>query len=184
MKESFIDFKKRITRDHIRKHKVTNSWGTYDYYKYYRRSKPAGKKYVLTESQFYAIIRKVNQEIVDHLLTYSSVPLPFKFGELIIQKFDKTPRINERGELVHNTCIDWGETLRLWYEDDEAFREKTLVYMTTTSQYKVLFYKAKAMFPYQGFYEFKLNSTARQILSKKIKNGEIDGFMDKKNRIV
>ena len=44
-----------------RNHKVKNSYGIYDGYKFYRKNKPNDPKYVLTESQYFAITRKVNE---------------------------------------------------------------------------------------------------------------------------
>ena len=31
------------------------------------------------------------------------------------------------GKLVYNNPIDWDATLRLWYKDEEAFKEKIVI---------------------------------------------------------
>ena len=47
---SLIEFKKRVRRVSMsREHKIRNSLGVYDGYKYYRKNKHDDKKYVLSE---------------------------------------------------------------------------------------------------------------------------------------
>lgn len=59
--ETLGEFKRRIKKvNQPREYKVRNSLGVYDGYKYYRKNKPDSKEYVLTESQYFAIIRKIN----------------------------------------------------------------------------------------------------------------------------
>ena len=68
--ETLGEFKRRIKKvNQPREYKVRNSLGVYDGYKYYRKNKPDNKEYVLTESQYFAIIRKINLLLVDELLT-------------------------------------------------------------------------------------------------------------------
>lgn len=50
-----------------RHHKIKNSYGVYDGYKFYRKTKPKESKYILTESQYFSIIRKVNKLLADLL---------------------------------------------------------------------------------------------------------------------
>jgi hypothetical protein len=59
---NFEDFKQQVRRRKgiNKKHKITNSYGTYDYFKHYRKHRPKDKKYVLNESQYFAIVRNVN----------------------------------------------------------------------------------------------------------------------------
>jgi hypothetical protein len=45
---SFIDDIKKIKEK--RNHKIKNSYGVYDAYKYYRKNKPKDKKYILKDS--------------------------------------------------------------------------------------------------------------------------------------
>ena len=66
--ETLGEFKRRIKKvNQPREYKVRNSLGVYDGYKYYRKNKPDSKKYVLTESQYFAIIRKINLLLVGDL---------------------------------------------------------------------------------------------------------------------
>ena len=59
--ENLVEFKRRVRKltEH-REHKIRNSLGVYDAYKYYRKNKPKDKQYVLSESQYFSIIRQIN----------------------------------------------------------------------------------------------------------------------------
>ena len=58
--EGLFEFKRRAKRvEGPRVHKITGSLGVYDSYKYYRKIKPKDKKYILTESQYFSIIRQI-----------------------------------------------------------------------------------------------------------------------------
>lgn len=47
-------------------------------------------------------------------------------GRIELRKYDV--RINLDGEKVKtNLPIDWDKTLKLWYEDEEAYKEKHLL---------------------------------------------------------
>ena len=49
----YDNFRKIVLKLHDnRKHKVKNSYGVYDAFKYYRKHKPKDKKYILNSSTF------------------------------------------------------------------------------------------------------------------------------------
>ena len=66
LEKEFISNIKNVTGN--RKHKINNSYGVYDAYKYYRKNKPKDSKYILSESEYFNIIRSVNKQLV--LITY------------------------------------------------------------------------------------------------------------------
>ena len=59
----FIKEIKKVNKK--RNYQITNSWGVYDGYKYYRKTKPKEAEYILKEVQYFAIIRKVNNILFD-----------------------------------------------------------------------------------------------------------------------
>ena len=69
-----------------RNHKVKNSYGVYDAFRYYRKNRPKEKKYVLTSSQYYNIIRQVNKAMVEELLRGGDVIFPFNMGKIRTKK--------------------------------------------------------------------------------------------------
>ena len=94
-------------------HKITNSYGTYDYYKFYRKNKPKEKQYVLTESQYFAIIRKVNTALAELFVRGKEVSFPMRMGTIELRKTIKAPRIGPDGKVVYNTMIDWDNTMKI-----------------------------------------------------------------------
>ena len=118
MTQTLTEFRRQIHHQGPQQ-KVRNSWGVYDYYKFYRKNKPQGHEYVLTESQYFAIIRKINQKLADRLLSYEPVEFPQSMGILEIRKKQNIDRIVD-GKLVTAKPIDWDTTIKLWHEDAEA----------------------------------------------------------------
>lgn len=160
MEQTLQEFKastKNADKPKVRK--INNSWGVYDYYKYYRVHRPNLHEYVLYESVYFAIIRRVNKLLVEELCRTGNITFPFRMGE--IQAYKKTPKTYIRnGKVVSSKIIDWNKTLELWYEDPEAHKNKILVYDDgehPTARYK----KSNAIYKNKYYYEFSLCRDAK-----------------------
>lgn len=159
-----------------RNHKVKNSYGIYDGYKFYRKNKPKDPKYVLTESQYFAITRKVNKFLAEALSKGEDVILPFRLGRIEVRKYES--RITWDGKKVKsNLPIDWDRTLKLWYEDKEAFKNKTLIKVEEKEIYKVYYNRNIAEYKNKSFYQFNINKDLKRKLKQTIKEGSLDAFM-------
>ena len=174
MKEQeFLNSVRRIKEP--RNHKVRNSYGVYDGYKYYRKTKPKDSKYVLSESQYFAIIRKINELFVEAILSGEDVVLPCRMGRIELRK--STPNIKlENGKVKANLPIDWDKTLKLWYEDEEAYKNKTLVKIEEKEVYKIYYNRGLAEYTNKSFYLFNFNRDLKRRLKTNIKEGVIDAF--------
>lgn len=158
-----------------RKHKVTNSIGVYSAYKWIRKNKWLNIGRCLTEHEFYSIIRKANDYLADSFLHGNDIKLPHRMGRIELRKYDV--RINLDGEKVKtNLPIDWDKTLKLWYEDEEAYKEKTLVKVEEKEIFKVYYNKQLADYNNQVFYEFNVNRELKKRLKQRIKEGKLDAF--------
>ena len=159
-----------------RNHKVKNSYGIYDGYKFYRKNKPKDPKYVLTESQYFAITRKVNEFLAEALSKGEDVILPFRLGRIEVRKYES--RITWDGKKVKsNLPIDWDRTLKLWYEDEEAYKNKTLIKIEEKEIYKIFYNRNLADYTNKSFYQFNLNRELKKKLKYNIKEGNIDAFL-------
>lgn len=158
-------------------HKITNSYGVYDYFKFYRRTKPREKRFVLTESQYFAIIRRVNSALAALFVTGKEIRFPMRMGTLELRKSVKTPKIGPDGKVVFNTLIDWDKTIKLWYEDEEAYKNKTLIKQESKEVFKTFYNKSVATYNNKSFYLFQLNKELRREISKNIRKGKIDAFL-------
>ena len=81
------------------------------------------------------------------------------------------------GKLVTSLPIDWDKTLKLWYEDKEAFDNKILVRIETEEVFKVYYNKQNANYNNKSFYEFKPNREIKRKLSKHAREGNLDAYL-------
>lgn len=174
---TYEEFKSKVQHlSESRKHKATNSIGVYSAYKWIRKNRWLNIGRCLTEHEFYSIIRKVNNYLADSFLQGNDIKLPHRMGRIELRKYDV--RVSFDGEKVKtNLPIDWDKTLKLWYEDEEAYKEKTLVKVEEKEIFKVYYNKQLAKYNNQVFYEFKVNRELKKALKKNIKEGRIDAFL-------
>ena len=161
-----------------RKHKVTNSWGVYDAYKWYRKNKPKDKKYILSEGQYFTIIRRINEALREEFVLDGDFVLPCRMGRLEIRKHPAI--ITSDGKKIKtNLPIDWDTTLKLWYEDEESYKNKTLVRSNVPEIFRVYYNKSKANYENKSFYQFSTNRELKRLIKAAIKNNiNFDAFVN------
>ncbi len=154
------------------KSKVNNSWGVYDYYKFYRVHRPDLHEYVLCESTYFAIIRKVNKLLVEDLCKTGSIEFPHRMGSIVIYKKPVKTYIYN-GKPVTTKKINWDKTLELWYYDVEARERKDLVYHDKSETLKIKYDKSTAIYKNKYYYEFTLCRAARDKVRRAFYNREL-----------
>jgi hypothetical protein len=170
------DFRKAILKvNGPRVHKVRNSWGIYDAYKYIRKNKWLDIGIPLTEHQFYHIVRVINDSFADNLISGHDIIFPCKMGKLEVRKYDARITFNN-GKVKTNLPIDWDRTLQLWSEDEETYKERTLIKMEEKEIFKVYYNRIKADYNNKSLYEFSVNRDLKRRLNKRIKSGNFDAF--------
>lgn len=170
----FLNHVKKVNKS--RTHKIRNSYGVYDGFKYYRKNKPKGDKYILTESQYFAIIRKINKSLSDLLISGEDINLPLSLGRLEIRKYNSSISL-DGDKIKTNLPIDWCKTLKLWHEDSESYRNKTLVRFEEREIYKIYYNRNVANFANKSFYQFNINRELKKRLKQSIKDGKLDAFI-------
>lgn len=175
--QEFIDSVKKVRSHRI--HRIRNSYGVYDGFKYYRKNKPASPEYILTESQYFSIIRKINTILGEALANGEDITLPCSLGRLEIRKYE--PKIHIDNEKVRaNLPIDWNRTIKLWYEDKESYQNKTLIKINEKEIFKIYYNRNIANYTNKSFYQFKVNRSIKERLKDNIRMGNIEAFMIKK----
>lgn len=172
--ENFIKDVKKVEEE--RHHKVTNSYGSKDAFRYYRKIKPADSKYVLTDCQYLSIIREINNHLRDYIIQGNDVILPERMGRLELRKKTIYKKFKE-GKLKTNSPIDWNATLKLWYDNPVCKKNKQLVRQDIEYLFKVHYNTNKAKYNNKTFYEFYLNRDIKLGLKKNIKLNKIDAFI-------
>lgn len=174
--KSWNEFRKEILKtDDTRIHKVTNSLGVYQSYKWIRKNKWFDIGRPLTEHEFYSIIRKVNDYLAEELIKGNDIKFPHRMGKLELRK--RVPSIKiVNGKIKTDLPIDWDKTLKLWYEDEQSFNNKTLVRMEAKEVFGVRYNKANCNYNNQSYYKFRINRDIKRRLKENIKEKSIDAF--------
>ena len=174
MEQTFREFTTEIGKKKgPKKMKITNSWGIYDAYKLIRKNKWYNIGKPVAESEFYSIIRSVNKLLAENLANGETVKLPFRMGWLELRKTQRGVSI-VNGKLKNTYPVDWGETLRLWFEDAEAREKKILLRDENDMAYHIRYNKYPANYENKGFYLFALNRFIKLALKENIKSNKVD----------
>ena len=158
-----------------RVHKVNKSLGVYDAYKWLRKRQWIDIGQRLTEHEFYSIIRKINNELALNLSTGEDIKLPHRMGTIELRKISTYVNFKD-GKLHSNLPIDWDRTLKLWCEDEEAYKSRTLIKMEEKEIFKVYYNRTKADYNNKSLYEFIVNRDLKKRLKQRIKSGNFDAF--------
>lgn len=170
------EFRRKILKvDGPRKHKINNSLGVYDAYKFIRKNKWLDIGGPISEHDFYSIVRTVNNYLADLLSKGHDINLPCQMGRLEIRKYDARITLQE-DKIVTNLPIDWDRTLKLWSEDEEAYQKRTLIKMEEKEIFSIYYNRTKAKYENKSFFQFQPNRQLKQILKRNIKLGKVDSF--------
>lgn len=158
-----------------RKATITGSVGVYDIYKYLRKKKWLNIPRPLKEKEFYAIIRSVNKHLANELGKGVEIKLPHRMGSLEIRKRPSRISIID-GKVTTNLPIDWQTTLKLWYEDKEAYDNRTLVRLEAEEIFKVFYNKTNANYNNKIFYGFRPVREIKRSITHNAKQGILDAY--------
>lgn len=170
------EFRRRILKvNGPRKHKINNSFGVYDAYKFIRKNKWFDIGGPISEHNFYSIIRTINNYLAELLSRGHDINLPCQMGRLEIRKYDA--KITLQGDrVITNLPIDWNKTLKLWSEDEDAYKERTLIKMEEKEVFKVYYNRGKANYTNKSFFAFDVNRELKKKLNHRIREGRLDAF--------
>ena len=105
-------------------------------------------------------------------------------GHIELRKYDTYIRMGEDGKIHDNLPIDWNKTLELWYEDEESYKNKTLIKMEEQEIFKIYYNKWSANYNNKSFYEFVFNKDLKAKLKQRIREGVIDApLLKRKERL-
>lgn len=169
-------FRKRVLKvNEPRTHKVRNSLGVYDAYKWIRKNKWLNIGRPISEHEFYSIVRQVNNLLAESLMNGKDIILPHRLGTIELRKYNSKITVRD-GKLITNLPIDWDRTLKLWAEDEESYKNRTLIKMEEKEIFKVFYNRKSANYINKSFYNFEVNRDLKRRLKQKIKNKLIDAF--------
>lgn len=173
--KTFKEYKKDLISRKGCLNNVRDCWGVYDIYKFIRKHHWYNIGRPVTEKEFYAIIRGVNKLLAKEVAMGNTITFPYKMGKLELRKYPVGVKIKE-GKLKITYPVDWAETLKLWYEDAEAERQKTLLRNENPYVYWIRYCTEGSQCNYANkyFYQFAVNTFIKKALSRNIKQGKVD----------
>lgn len=169
------DFRKEVTKVcGKKKFKVTNSWLVQDGHRYIRRNKwfDVGP---VSEHDYYAIIRKVNEALIRRFYDTCAIKFPHRMGGLTLKKIQPKLEFKE-GKLINHLPVNWDATLTLWSQDKEAYKDRTLIRHESREIYRAVYTKGTAAYNNKVFYRFTLHRSVKLKLKERIMNGEQNAF--------
>jgi len=173
---TYQEFRKKVLRigeSHL--HKINNSYGVKDGFNYYRKIRPKSSKYVLTDSQYYSIIRGINNLLAEKILQGEEIKFPHRMGGLELRKTLRGVSF-KNGEFKNNYPIDWDRTIKFWSEDEEAYKHKVLLRIEEKEVFTIIYNKSVAHYKNKIFYQFSVNRSIKRKLKDRIKQNVIDAF--------
>lgn len=181
-KESFDEYRIRIKGAGTKNNhpfEIRNSWGVYDYYKAYRHQQFAARKKHLNQKEYFRLIRLVNSMLMDKFIEDKRLKLPYDMGEILALGYNHSLKIVD-GKVKTSRGVDWDKTLRLWYEDAEAEKNKTLIRREYVVGMDVQYRKLHAHYKNKSFYRFKMHREKLELLRRSVKNSsfELPYFVD------
>lgn len=173
---TYDEFRVKILKANKKKYKykINNSYGLKDAYRWAIKNKYINRN--ITEANYRVIVNTINQYFQDRLLQGYDVKFPERMGVIEIRKYN-THISFEDGKLVTNMAVDWDKTLRLWYEDSEAYSKKTLVRCEAKERFKIFYNKRRAKYKNKDFYEFAPTRNIKIKLKNIIKDKGFDALL-------
>ena len=173
---AFEDFRKSILKvTKKRHHRIKGSLGVRDAFRWCRKEKWYRENIKPTEAQFYAIIRTVNELMAEELKEGRDVQFPQKMGQLEVRKYETFVKL-VNGKVKTNRGVDWNATLKLWFEDEEAKENKTLVKVEDKEVFIIFYNRVIANFINKTLCQFKPNRELALAVRKAGLEGKIDAY--------
>ena len=173
---SYEEFRIGVLKANQKKHhfKVNNSYGTKDAYRWAIKNRLIDRN--ISEKDYRKIINRLNQSLQDQLLSGKDMKLPCALGRIEVRKYETFVSL-EGGKMRSNLAIDWDKTLRLWYEDKDAYDNRTLVRCEAKEKFVFMYCKSRANYKNKTFYEFTPTRDIKKKLKDIINNKGFDALL-------
>lgn len=170
----FINKVKKVNTPRV--HKITNSYGVMDAYKYYRKNCPKSKKFNIKAADYCKTVSSINSIIADKLVEGKDIKLPELMGVIEVRKYHIEPYLSDDGKLIYNAPTDWGKTIKLWHSNKEAFEKKLLIKLERDAYFKIKYNKIKAKYRNKTYFTIRACRSLKTRLAKAYKENKLDAF--------
>lgn len=147
--------------------KITNSYGTRDYYYYYKTKRKSKLKETTFRKIFTAVITEIANE---YLFQYLRVKLPYQMGELFVIKKQAKVTLQADGTYKSTRKVNWAATLKLWSEDQEAFDQRIMVRSETSCIHILLYWAMHRSYKKHTLFKLQINRTLNAMIHERMTN--------------
>lgn len=177
-----VDFRKEILKvSEKRNITISNSRGIKEAWLWLKKNKWPIVEEEITELQLGRVVRLINTALQEKILKGESIRLPFGMGKILLASYNSRLELDKNNKLVTTIPIDWGETLKEWERDSEAYNKKTLIRFNGLKRYKLLYDKSFCFYKNKIFYRFTPSRELKNRISKRAKENNIDTLSITKN---
>lgn len=177
MDSNYLEFlNKKLKLSEKRNHRIKNSLGFFFFYRYYTKNKPKDSRYVLDEAKYALIINEMNKGVADALIENRTIKLPCGAGVFNIVKRKNHSWFSDDGKLLTTKKVDMVSTLKLWYEDEEAMLNKTLVRYDEEYMYRIVYNTHASRFKNKAYFHFSFNREIKRKLKNIVKSLGYDTY--------
>lgn len=170
---TFAEFRKKVLKvNEKRTVKITNSYGSADAFRYINKELELPK---ITLREFRNIINTVNKILVKRFIEGHDIKFPKRMGNIELWKHTPTFK-NVNGKIKTTLKIDWKRTLEYWNNNEEAYKNKTILKKETDTIFRIVYNKSKAMYVNKQFFRFIPSRSFKSALKEAIRNNSIDAF--------
>lgn len=152
--------------------------GMRDYYAYYKKHRPEGDKYKLSEGEVSAILNKLFLLMSKEFADSGRLHLPASLGTLTVITYPLKRTFDDTGKLIYKAPINWHETLLLWAANPEAAQKKQLVHIEDKEWFSVIW--SRSSIKNRAFYKFRVQRSLFRTLRHKLADGTLISYKDKK----
>lgn len=151
-----------------RVHRATGSFGILQAYNLIKEQIKVDYK------TFSYIIKSLNQHYISLLVDKGQdIKIPHGLGKITLAKYNVKPY--KDGKLDPLSRVDWPATLKWWYEDEQARKEKKLLRRNVKNIYSVSW--SKGRFNNRSYFIFRLMRGPKNRLSQNLREHKIDALL-------
>ena len=165
---------KTLKRDKKRNSVITNSYNTQDFYNYYKKELSKKNKKALDNKTFRKIINEMHYELRERIADGEIIELPYGAGEFVVTSYEPKAYLKDN-KLKSNYRIDWNNTLKLWNNDEEAKKNKTLLRILDKNVFSVRFFRNHCNYKNAEYIKFRTGRRFKLFLRDRVKSDNIIG---------
>lgn len=127
----------------------------------------------ITPKEYRIVVKTVNAIAAEEIIKGEPFELPCRMGRIEARPIEVKSYFKD-GKLVVTNPINWEATYKLWYEDEEAKKNKLYVRYDEGVCYRIIHNKRCANYQNRTIYKFIPNRILKANLAHNVKEGKVN----------